>query len=214
MESNSRVVPVFDMNPPVADSDEEMDKDDGPEPREEVLDGERNIDASGPVENSALDPHTHEGLVDGAGNLFSQTADDLVLPDFTDLSVSALLGIPASSFNSTSFSPLSAGSMPTQPTRIPFEHTSDPTNSLPPNNPTRRTQWMPDFTFGPASELIDIRAFLSTVQESLEPDPETSTSWDIRPEDVAGWEELRALDESTRQALVEECRYVLISVFN
>ncbi|KAF8750744.1 hypothetical protein RHS01_08883 [Rhizoctonia solani] len=33
--------------------------------------------------------------------------------------------------------------------------------------PTRRMQWMPDFTFGPASEPIDIPGFLSSVQEAL-----------------------------------------------
>ncbi|CAE6357085.1 unnamed protein product [Rhizoctonia solani] len=64
--------------------------------------------------------------------------------------------------------------------------------------PTRRTQWMPDFTFGPASEPIDIPAFLSGVQEALGMEQNLQQTggglrnW-VRPEHVAGWSELQAL---------------------
>jgi hypothetical protein len=78
-------------------------------------------------------------------------------------------------------------------------------NSAPPPDPTRRMQWMPDFTFGPASELIDIKKFLGNVEDALDHSVTTGSAsselmgtgsrgegkkW-IRPENVAGWDELQ-----------------------
>lgn len=222
MEKNSRVVPVVDKDPPGVSSYMEMDKDDSSEPTWNVLDGERpaqNIDAFGPSENSALDLHAHERLaMDSAGNISSQMTQDLTLPHFTDPSVSTLLGIPASSSDNLPFPPLGAGPVPSLSTHMiplsPFDRTSGPTTSSLPNNASqpRRTQWMPDFTFGPTSELIDIRDFLRSVEESIRPQPGSETLWELRPEDVAGWEDLQALDRDARQALVDECRFVLILI--
>ncbi|KAF8609054.1 hypothetical protein BDV93DRAFT_216052 [Ceratobasidium sp. AG-I] len=216
MEQNSRVVPVVDMNPPVISSDVEMDKDDGPQFAGNVLDGERSkgvTDASGPSENSAPDPRAHERLiVDSAGNLSSQMTEELTLPDFTNLSVSALLGIPVSSSDNLFFSPLGAGLVPSLSTQTipppPFDYTSGYTIASIPNgtSPPRRTPWMPDFTFGPTSELIDICAFLKSVEESIQPQSGQETVWELRPEGVAGWEDLQALNKDARQALVDECR--------
>ena len=222
MEQHSRIVPVVDMNPPLINSDMEMDKDDGPESVGRGLDGERSvgvIDASRPSKNSASDPYARERLVmDSAGNIASQMTEELVLPDFTDLSVSPLLGIPASSSDNLSFPPLGAGSVPSLYTHTipppPFDHTSGPAMASISNNTSqpRRSQWMPDFTFGPTSELIDIRTFLKSVEESIQPQPEQETLWELRPEDVAGWEDLQALNRDARQTLVDGCRFVLILI--
>lgn len=93
-------------------------------------------------------------------------------------------------------------------------------NSAPPPLPTRRTQWMPDFTFGPSSELIDIKKFLEDAQRALHRPVEGQAGssvmatgvnlevgeqkW-IRPEQVAGWTELEALGAEGRQALEVAC---------
>ncbi|KEP46766.1 snRNA-activating protein of 50 kDa MW carboxy-terminal protein [Rhizoctonia solani 123E] len=76
--------------------------------------------------------------------------------------------------------------------------------------PSRRTQWMPDFTFGPASEPIDIPAFLSSPQETLGLEQNLQQTggdlrdW-VRPEHVAGWRELQALGLEERMMLQETC---------
>ncbi|KAF8712135.1 hypothetical protein RHS03_01083, partial [Rhizoctonia solani] len=74
--------------------------------------------------------------------------------------------------------------------------------------PTRRMQWMPDFTFGPASEPIDIPGFLSSVQEALGMEQNLQQTggdfrnW-VRPEHVAGWRELQSLGLEERKMLQE-----------
>ncbi|KAH7339864.1 snRNA-activating protein of 50kDa MW C terminal-domain-containing protein [Rhizoctonia solani] len=76
--------------------------------------------------------------------------------------------------------------------------------------PTRRMQWMPDFTFGPASEPIDISAFLTSVQETLGSERNSQQTegdfrdW-LRPEHVTGWSELQALGSEERKVLQEAC---------
>ncbi|CAE6446725.1 unnamed protein product [Rhizoctonia solani] len=76
--------------------------------------------------------------------------------------------------------------------------------------PTRRMEWMPDFTFGPASEPIDISAFLASVQETLGSERNSQQSegdfrdW-LRPEHVAGWSDLQALGLEERMMLQEAC---------
>ncbi|KAG8757451.1 hypothetical protein FRC11_004528 [Ceratobasidium sp. 423] len=85
---------------------------------------------------------------------------------------------------------------------------SDPVPVNPP--PARRIQWMPDFTFGPASEPIDIPVFLSSVQETLGPEQNLQQTgcdfrdW-VRPEHVAGWSELQVLGLEERKMLQEAC---------
>ncbi|KAG8739741.1 hypothetical protein FRC10_005210 [Ceratobasidium sp. 414] len=72
---------------------------------------------------------------------------------------------------------------------------------------TGRTQWMPDFTFGPPSERIDIQAFLKNVEEAIGSVPPGGINGDVgklRPEDVAGWAELQELGAGGKQALVDE----------
>ncbi|KAG9077075.1 hypothetical protein FS749_011076 [Ceratobasidium sp. UAMH 11750] len=72
---------------------------------------------------------------------------------------------------------------------------------------TSRTQWMPDFTFGPSSEHIDIQAFLKIVEEtfgSALSGEINEHAGDLRPEGVAGWVELQELDAGGKRALVDE----------
>jgi hypothetical protein len=85
--------------------------------------------------------------------------------------------------------------------------------------PTRQTQWMPDFTFGPASEPIDIPAFLTSVQEALGMEHSLQqTGGDFRswvcPEHVAGWSELQALGSEEIKMLQEACRSVSVLLFS
>ncbi|KAG8722195.1 hypothetical protein FRC08_005944 [Ceratobasidium sp. 394] len=73
---------------------------------------------------------------------------------------------------------------------------------------TSRTQWMPDFTFGPSSEHIDIQAFLKNVEEtfgSASSGEINEHAGELRPEGVAGWAELQELDTGGKRALVDEC---------
>ncbi|KAG9124814.1 hypothetical protein FRC07_010156 [Ceratobasidium sp. 392] len=71
-----------------------------------------------------------------------------------------------------------------------------------------RTQWMPDFTFGPPSEHIDIRAFLKNVEEVIElasPTGAVEGASGLRLEDVAGWTELQELSASEKKTLADGC---------
>ncbi|KAG8769495.1 hypothetical protein FRC12_004928 [Ceratobasidium sp. 428] len=73
---------------------------------------------------------------------------------------------------------------------------------------TGRTQWVPDFTFGPPSEHVDIQAFLKNIEGSIElvlARDDAGSVGGLRPEDVAGWTELQELDLNEKKALVDEC---------
>ncbi|QRV79645.1 snRNA-activating protein of 50 kDa MW carboxy-terminal protein [Ceratobasidium sp. AG-Ba] len=129
----------------------------------------------------------------GGTNLGHELDDFLVgLPDNLPLAFGNYLVAP---FDSASSS---------QPSALPVQ----PVLNNQPFPSANRTQWMPDFTFGPPSDHIDIRTFLKNVEESLGPSVSTGArrnAGELRPEDVAGWAELRDMGASEKQALVEEC---------
>ncbi|KAJ1304834.1 hypothetical protein OPQ81_005968 [Rhizoctonia solani] len=109
---------------------------------------------------------------------------------------------------------LSAGtnSLDGQSSMLSFDRTAIPlpSDSLAPQSGEPLPQWMPDFTFGPASQPIDIPAFLSSVREALEPGQNSQWTegdfrdW-VRPEHVAGWSELQGLGSEERKILQEAC---------
>jgi hypothetical protein len=90
-------------------------------------------------------------------------------------------------------------------------------NNAPFPAPSSRTEWIPDFTFGPPSEHIDILAFLTSVEGALGAEALRGADEDaskLRPEDVAGWTELQGLDMDAKQELVDGCRFVRAFFFS
>ncbi|QRW21724.1 snRNA-activating protein of 50 kDa MW carboxy-terminal protein [Rhizoctonia solani] len=121
------------------------------------------------------------------------------LPNLTSVVTSDFNAqIPMSLFDQTALvSSDSLGLLGSDPLLFP--------KTIPPGSvPTRRMQWMPDFTFGPASEPIDIPGFLSSVQEALGMEQNLQQTggdfrnW-VRPEHVAGWRELQSLGLEERR---------------
>ncbi|KAG9077542.1 hypothetical protein FS749_010558 [Ceratobasidium sp. UAMH 11750] len=93
------------------------------------------------------------------------------------------------------------------PPSEPLERPAVPLLNNAPFPTTSRTQWTPDFTFGPSSEHIDIQAFLKNVEEtfgSASSGEINEHAGELRPEGVAGWAELHELGAGGKQALVDE----------